>query len=168
KEPITLTANKTGYVDLIDFNSLLRLAKKHDASIKIEVYLGDYVITGSKLLTFEQYPDNPLEEKNKYLRAIQLGAERKGVKDIEFAIHKLDEIVLMGVLHASHDATTAINGMIRKGQSLISLSHNSWPHHDANNGPVVEPFTLEERDVSLDVYNAFFHVIYSGNGDVAV
>src|SRR5690625_7832993 len=43
KEPITLTANQTGYVDLIDFNSLLHLAKKHDASIKIEVYLGDYV-----------------------------------------------------------------------------------------------------------------------------
>src|SRR5699024_6902837 len=81
KETITLTTNKTGYVDLIDLNSLLRLAKKHDASIKIEVYLGDYVITGSKLPTFEQYADNPLEEKNKYLRAFQLGAERTGVQD---------------------------------------------------------------------------------------
>src|SRR5699024_3633245 len=115
KEPITLTANKTGYVDLIDFNSLLRLAKKHEASIKIEVYLGDYVITGSKLLTFEQYADNPLEEKNKYLRAIQLGAERTGVQDIEFAIQKLDDIILRALSPATNDPTTAINGINRIG-----------------------------------------------------
>src|SRR5690625_7272603 len=55
KEPITLTANQTGYVDLIDFNSLLRLTKKHDNSIKIDVYIGDYVITITKLLTIEKY-----------------------------------------------------------------------------------------------------------------
>src|SRR5699024_12493371 len=49
KEQITLTSNQTRYVDLNDFNSLLRLAKKHDASIKIDVYLGDYVIAGTNL-----------------------------------------------------------------------------------------------------------------------
>src|SRR5699024_12043275 len=71
KEPITLTANQTGYVDLIDFNSLLRIAKKHDASIKIKLYLGDYVIAGTKLLTFEQYVNNPLYEKKNYKHIIK-------------------------------------------------------------------------------------------------
>src|SRR5699024_4494542 len=93
KEHITLTANQTGYVDLIDFNSLLHLAKDHDASFKIGVYLGDYVISGTKLLTFEHYADNPVREKNKYQRTIQLGAERTGVQDIEVAIQKVDDLI---------------------------------------------------------------------------
>lgn len=168
KEPITLTANKTGYVDLIDFNSLLRLAKKHVASIKIEVYLGDYVITGSKLLTFEQYADNPLGEKNKYLHAIQLGAERTGVQDIEFAIQKLDDIILKALSPATNDPTTAINGINRIGQILVSLSHKNWTHHDANKQPVLERLTLKQRDFSFYLYKAFFQVSYSSNDDVAV
>src|SRR5699024_5344859 len=39
KEPITLTANKTGYVDLIDFNSLLRLAKNMMPQLKLKYIL---------------------------------------------------------------------------------------------------------------------------------
>src|SRR5699024_12716954 len=111
---------------------------------------------GTKLLTFEQYADNPLREKNKYQRTIQLGAERTGVQDIEFAIQKIDDMILRALPPAANDPTTAINGINRIGQILISISHKKWTHHDANKQQALERVTLKQRDISFYLYKTFF------------
>src|SRR5699024_11672811 len=68
----------------------------------------------------------------------------------------------------TNDPTTAINGINRIGQILISLSHKNWTHHDANKQPVLERLTLKQRDFSFYLYKAFLQVSYSSNDDVAV
>src|SRR5699024_5783551 len=69
---------------------------------------------------------------------------------------------------AANDQTTAINGINRIGQILISLSHKIWTHHDANKQPALERLTLKQRDFSFYLYKAFFQVSYFINYDVAV
>src|SRR5699024_4186659 len=112
--------------------------------------------------------DNPLREKKKYQRTIQLGAERREVQDIEYDIQKINDIILRDLLDAANDSTTAINGINRIGQIIISLSHNKWTHHDVNKQPALTRLTLKQRDFSFYLYKAFFLVSYFSNDDVAV
>src|SRR5699024_11419587 len=85
-----------------------------------------------------------------------------------FAIQKIDDIILRALPPAANDPTTAINGINRIGQILISLSHKNKTHHDTNKQPVLERLTLKQRDHSYYLYKAFLQVSYSSNDDVAV
>ncbi|UOQ91539.1 DUF2254 domain-containing protein [Halobacillus shinanisalinarum] len=164
----TITTKQPGYVGLIDFGTLMNYIEKDDITVRMNVYLGDYVVTGMKLLSYSQDPDHPVTNIDKYRSCVKVGVERTGVQDIEFEIQKLVEIDLRAISPSTNDPHTAINCINRIGEILIQLGNKEWLRPELYDTQRQQRLTIKQHDFSYYLYKAFFQLRHYGNEDVSV
>lgn len=97
-----------GYIQTIEFESLLSAAEKADAMLHITVRPGHYVLARG-----EHVAVHPAEACTHHLvkairRAFILGAERTPTQDLEFGIRQLVEIALRALSPGINDTFTAV------------------------------------------------------------
>lgn len=164
----TITAKRAGYVDLIDLSTLMNYIKKDNITVSMNVYFGDYVVTGMKLLSYSQDPDHPVTDIEKYRSCVKVGSERTGVQDIEFEIQKLVEVALRAISPAVNDPHTAINCINRIGQILIKLGNKEWLRLEFYDTKKQQRLTIKQHDFSYYLYTAFFQIRHYADEDVSV
>ena len=117
-------AAKTGYVDAIDGQRLVRVARQHEAVILLRAMPGDFVMEGDELALV--WPAARLTDavvaaiRKSYL----LSAQRSLIQDVGFGINQLVEIALRALSPAINDPLTAMNCLDRLGDSLRLLVTN--------------------------------------------
>lgn len=110
KYPIhsSIAAHTSGYVQIIDYETMLMLTKKHDMVVNLSYRPGDFVVEKSTLievLAKEAYDDKTL---NRLRNLIIVGHQRTPLQDAEFAIHQLVEIAARALSPGINDPYTAI------------------------------------------------------------
>ncbi|TMM47359.1 DUF2254 domain-containing protein [Qipengyuania marisflavi] len=115
-----LPTERTGYIQIIDFEELRNLAIQHGCIIGLEVRTGDFVHPGMALVRIcdaEADEDFAAEAS----KAFTIGSTRTPTQDPQFLIDELVEIGLRALSPGINDPFTAITAMHWLGAATAEL-----------------------------------------------
>lgn len=119
-----LPTDATGYVQLIDFQELERLAKDTGCKIALEVRTGDFVHSGMAMVRLcEGAATDELEKRAR--KAFTLGPSRTPTQDPQFLIDELVEIGLRALSPGINDPFTAITAIHWLGAATAELGRRN-------------------------------------------
>ncbi len=131
----SVVANRTGYLQILDYDSLVALACEHDIILEIYYRPGHFIVQGS--LAARCLPAKALTEElvksinNRFL----MGNERTPTQDPEFAVRQLVEVALRALSPGINDPFTAMNCIDWLSAALSRLSQREMPtmfYYDKN------------------------------------
>lgn len=141
EEPRRVPAERGGYLQAINADSLFELAERGAFTIRVEPYVGDFVFAGTTLASV--WPLNRLdreaiegrpEEKNgqaslddKIRSAFALGFERTAQEDLGFGFRQLADIGVKALSPGINDPTTATMSINRMADALVTLAGRTPP-----------------------------------------
>ncbi|MUG96676.1 DUF2254 domain-containing protein [Scytonema sp. UIC 10036] len=171
-----IRANSTGYLQIIDDEKLMQIARKYNLLLHLKTRPGKFVVQGSNLvmvLPEERLNNVKTRHDSRSLQkqindAFILGNERTEQQDVEFPINQLVEIALRAMSPAVNDPFTAIRCIDRLCAGLCNLVQRDFPSRyrydkDNNLRVIVESITFEEL-----VESAFNEIRQYGRSDTAV
>lgn len=126
-EAYPIKATQSGYLQAIDDEKLLKIAKSKDLLLRLKYRPGKFVVKGSDLvmvLPGERVNQKFIEQIND---AFILGKERNEQQDVEFPINQLVEIALRAISPAVNDPFTAIRCIDRLSVGLSHLAQKDFP-----------------------------------------
>lgn len=119
KEAITVCAAKSGYIQIVNYKSLVRYAQKNDLIIRFEKRIGEFVLEGTPLMTYWERGSNHANVE-RLRQWVYIGAKKTEVQDLEFGINKLKEIAIKSI--GNDDPDTASNAIFQLTDLLLSIS----------------------------------------------
>jgi len=124
---LDVTSPFSGYLQLIDQDSLLNLATKAHCTIQLHYSAGDFVVESAKIATV--YANEPVkQDMGEYIvKHMVHGACRTPVQDPEFAVHQLVEIALRALSPGINDPYTAITCIDKLSAVLCTLTTKTFP-----------------------------------------
>lgn len=155
--PHVLRATTQGYVQAIDLNGLVRVARKREGVIHLRVRPGNFVFSGMPVahLSSPLFRDMPGE--------IVIGARRTAWQDVEFAAWQLVEIAVRSLSPAINDPFSAITCLDYLGAALCRVSGRSFPPSEHFSGGALRlTVPVTDYDGLTDV---MFHQIRQNGGD---
>ena len=131
--PLVIRAERGGYLQSIDVETLLGVADASRLTIRIDVQVGDFLLPGTPLLSL--WPATALDiggvdvqEIERDARAIMLvGPERTLAEDVEFGFRQLADIALKALSPGINDPTTAAMCIDRLGEALVVFGQREKP-----------------------------------------
>ena len=106
-------------LESVNVKRLVKLAKQHDACIKVVTAVGDTVLEGTPLLHIFNAAA-PFAERE-LARVLELGEERTFEQDPKYAIRLLVDIAIRALSPAINDPTTAVQALDQIGDLLLRL-----------------------------------------------
>lgn len=122
-----IAATRSGYLQAIDRDNLVKLAAEGDLVVFNQYQPGKFVVQGTALALV--WPEEKLDE---HLAArirdrFFLGDDRTYEQDVEFAIDQLVEIGIRAISPAINDPFTAMMCIDRLGAALCQLTTRDFP-----------------------------------------
>ncbi len=118
-------ASSSGYIQLIDIDSLVSIAEKKGSFFHICFRIGDYIHKGDAILCTEKSFDE--QSLSDIQSCFKLGFERMPKDDFEFRLEQLIEICLKALSPGINDAYIAITAIDHLGDALTLLSIRRFP-----------------------------------------
>ncbi|MFC4404637.1 DUF2254 domain-containing protein [Gracilibacillus xinjiangensis] len=166
QEAYFLNGKKSGYVQDIEWNNLVKWAKKNDAVLKMKIQVGDFVQENLSLLKL--YSKNKMDNLDELREYILIGNERTDLQDIEFTIQKLVEIALRAISPAINDPHTAINAMYRIGSILVEIAkidnRGKYIIDDKNELRVIKTI----KTFPNYLFKSFYQIRHYGKNDLSI
>ncbi|UEM07250.1 DUF2254 domain-containing protein (plasmid) [Skermanella rosea] len=153
-----VTAVNEGYVQSIDYESLLELATRHRVLIRFDYRAGEFMCRGGWLAFV--YPGDDLNgEIEKGVREnVLIGDRRTPEQDLEFSIRHLVDIALRALSPAINDPNTAMAVVDRLRGALAQAMEKKLPttiRHDSRG-----ILRIVGDDTGFDgIFDAAFHQI---------
>ncbi|GAX45886.1 hypothetical protein NIES4075_69070 [Tolypothrix sp. NIES-4075] len=119
--------NRNGYVQAIDDQELLTIARRNNLLLRVESRPGKFIVKDSDLVMV--FPGKFVNKKltKEINDCFILGKERSEQQDIEFPIDQLVEIALRALSPGINDPFTAIRCVDRLGAGLSRLAQKDFP-----------------------------------------
>ena len=165
--------SNTGYIQYIDPELLLTLARDKDLVIRLLHKPGHFVGSGAvvALVWPASRVDAPLDKLLR--RAFQLGSGRTPTQDIEYAVNQLTEMAVRAMSPAINDPFTAMTCLDHLGDGLVTFirqGENDSHYFDQDGKPrlILEPVTFAEllsaafamlRHASCDNASVLLHML---------
>ncbi|MCJ1962891.1 DUF2254 domain-containing protein [Novosphingobium mangrovi (ex Hu et al. 2023)] len=151
-EPIC--AQETGYVRVIELDTLCEVAARHDHLVNLAVRTGDFVYPGVVLAHTDArrlegaFPDE--------VRAtMALGASRTAEQDIEFSMDELVEIALRALSPGINDPFTAITALHWIGAATADFGRRDLAFETWNRGDPACPVARLHSDFAHFLQRGF-------------
>jgi uncharacterized membrane protein len=172
-EAYPLKANRRGYIQFVDPEIILKLAKDKDLMIRLLRKPGQFISQGETIALV--WPASQVNDVlGRHLRrSIQIGNQRTPTQDVEYAINQLVEIAVRAMSPAINDPFTAITCLDYLADGLVSYirSGDTNPDYYDEDGKLrlnLEPATLSElleaafnllRHASCDNATVLLHML---------
>jgi uncharacterized membrane protein len=148
-EAHSIGAKKTGYLQAIDDQKLMRIACRHNLLVWIRSRPGKFVVKDNQLIMLHPREKTSHKLVEQINDALIIGRERTEQQDVEFPIDQLVEVALRAISPAVNDPFTAIRCIDRLGAGLAQLVQRNFPspyrYDDRGNLRVIaEGVTFEE------------------------
>ena len=125
----TVVATRSGFVEALDADLLVRAAREHDALVRVELRPGDQVLSGTPLATlwrrqgargaaFGAAPDELVEQVR---GSVAMGYERTFDQDASFGFRQLEDIAVKAMSPSVNDPATAATAVGHMGDLLVRL-----------------------------------------------
>lgn len=123
----SVAAHGTGYIQLIDNERLMEIARSRDLVIRLQYQPGDFARTGSVLV--EACPREALDEEaaDALRAAFALGSRRTAMQDLRFLIDELVEIAARALSPGVNDPFTANSCLDWLGAAIADLAARDLP-----------------------------------------
>lgn len=150
-------ASRSGYVRLIDFEGLERIARDLDARFALAIRAGDFVHPAIPLVTVA---DCAVDEASveRIAGCFSLGGEREPSQDLEFLIDELVEIALRALSPGINDPFTAITAMHWLGAATAEIARRDLR-------PIIDGGEARSARVRI-LEDDFAHFLARGFGSV--
>jgi len=116
-----LTLRGSGYVQSVNYEGLVEIAKKADAVIKLGVKPGRHVILGSTFGWIHPPEAATKERRSKIENCLTLEGQRASIQDPENSIRQLVEVALRALSPSVNDPFTAMAVVDRLTESLAKV-----------------------------------------------
>jgi uncharacterized membrane protein len=160
-----LKSGNSGYIQLIDFVTMIEEAQRDDIIIQMEYTVGSYVFESTPLITYWKKGEYQIVE-NKYRAFFSIRKKQTEVQDIEFSINKLVEVAIRAL--GNYDPKTATNAIYQLGEVLASIScsveFSRYLVDKENNLRII----LQERDFNHYLYNGLGYIRHYAKDNVIV
>ncbi|MBR9999498.1 MAG: DUF2254 domain-containing protein [Cyclobacteriaceae bacterium] len=123
----------SGYLQVIDFEGLLKIAREKNLLMVIGCKPGDFIVEKSELMQMYSAGDIIDETKQDIKKSIILGKKRTPTQDPEFAIHQMVQIASRALSSGINDPYTAITCIDNLSAIMCSLTQADFPtgfHYD--------------------------------------
>lgn len=115
-------ATRSGYVQLIDRERLLELARAHDLVIHQQHGIGEFVVEGNPLVAVVPAARVTDELREACVECFDLGEVRTMQQDIQYGVRQIVDIGLKAISPAVNDPTTAVTCIDHLGRILCHLA----------------------------------------------
>lgn len=107
--PVLVAARSSGYVQTIDYASLVRLSAANNYLLQVRVRAGDFLLDGATLMKIYGGDQQALRDKVDSLRnCFMTGPMRTPVQDPEYPITQLNQVAARALSPGINDPGTAI------------------------------------------------------------
>ncbi|EAT12499.1 DUF2254 domain-containing protein [Bermanella marisrubri] len=127
KYKTSLLAAKSGYLQYVEYDSLLCELEADDELMELHYRPGGYVIEGVELATLYSDKQVSKDEIGVLLQKFVVGAVKNAQQDLEFSIHQIVEIALRALSSGVNDPNTAITCINNLTASMCYLSSAEFP-----------------------------------------
>jgi uncharacterized membrane protein len=165
-EPSHIRGVKSGYVQHIDIDGIVKQATDDDCIIRVEKKVGEYVDKETPLLslwTLDQHRIN-----GHYEKYISTGTKKIAYDDLEFGLIKIVEIALRALSTGINDPNTAINCIENLAKILAELGKKQLPRAYHNDQERNLRLILEKSTYSDYLYRCFYQIRQYGSNDISV
>lgn len=127
RQECPVTSTRSGYIQAIDLDGLLRLAVDHDLHLRLPHRPGHFLTQGATLVV--AWPSERLDAAlaEQLNDTFVLGTQRTPEQDVEFAMQQLVEIALRALSPGINDPFTAITCVDWLGATLSLLTTRQFP-----------------------------------------
>lgn len=123
---VAIAACGDGYLELVDFDGLMKLAQQEDLILRIERRAGQYV-TEESTVAFAYPQARVTGTLSEAMRAAFVLGSRTAAQDIEFSLNQLVEIAVRALSPGINDPFTAVACVDRLGTALSRLARRRMP-----------------------------------------
>lgn len=164
KKRQTLFSSENGYIQYIDVDSLLKIAKELNILIELYARPGNHLVKDLKIGTIYTNKKLNQEEIYKLESKIQLGKNRSPQQDAEHSIHQMVEIAIRALSPGINDSYTAIACIDNLTSVMCYLTQIEFPSKyrydkEGKLRLIAEAFNYEDM---LDI--SFNQIRQSSNG----
>lgn len=106
-----IAAEWAGYVEAIDYESLVGLARAHNVVIRVVCEPGDFAIPGADLAHIWPASEDALQLSDEINAMFMLGPRRQTMQEVRIYFDELTEIALRALSPAINDPFTAITSI---------------------------------------------------------
>lgn len=117
-----VAAPKTGYIESIDGEALLNLARKHGTIVRMERGIGEFVVEGTPILSVASLGPPDDETKAKLDMVYVISRQRTVQQDAGFGIRQIVDIAMKALSPGVNDTTTAVMCVDYLGAILARLA----------------------------------------------
>jgi uncharacterized membrane protein len=114
-------ARRSGFIQNVDADALLGFAREHDAIVRMERAIGEFVIEAQPLVAVAGAPVDDAASQA-LCRAFMIDRQRTVDQDPAFGIRQIVDIALKALSPGINDTTTAINCIDHLGVILSRLA----------------------------------------------
>jgi len=102
-----VAASRTGYIQAVDGDALLKMARQRQTVIRMERAVGDFVIEGEPLVSIAADP--PDKDFTATIdETFTIGHQRTTVQDTSFGVRQIVDVALKALSPGINDTTTAV------------------------------------------------------------
>ncbi|WP_181707647.1 DUF2254 domain-containing protein [Chthonobacter rhizosphaerae] len=122
-----LSIGRSGYVQVVEYERLLRMAEREDATIRISVRPGHFVLASGDhaVIAADRSASEDLQAEVR--SAFLVGSQRTPTQDVEYSIRHLVEIAVRALSPGTNDPFTAVDVVHRLGAALERLMGKDVP-----------------------------------------
>lgn len=127
KHSTILKSPKSGYLQNIDNQALLKIVEKHDSLIEINYKTGDFFVKDLEIgviHSHELWEENAI---NQLISQFVIGKTKTSQQDIEFSIHQMVEIAARALSTGVNDPYTAISCVDHLTAVMCYLAEAQFP-----------------------------------------
>ena len=165
-----ITAAKTGYVQNVDAQELIKSAEKHDLIIKLTKSIGQFTIEGMPILdVYASRKDFVLSEKlaAHFRKHYEIDDYRTVEGDIAFGLRQIVDIALKALSPAVNDTTTGVICVDYLTAVMVSLAKRpSCPSYHFSDGKLRLIMQQQKFEDFFDL--AFDQIRQNAGGNVAI
>jgi uncharacterized membrane protein len=165
---VPLYFDHSGYVQTIDYRSMVNIAKEAGATIELAFKAGRHAIQGSVFGWIAPPEAANGEVRRKIDQCVTLGGERASIQDPETSIRQLVEVALRALSPGINDPFTAIAVIDRLTASLAKIRLRGAPRNvwadDDNTARLIAPRSTFADSVDV----AFRQIRQNSASQVAV
>jgi uncharacterized membrane protein len=145
----SIRAGCSGYVQNVDADALMKIAKANDLLVRIATRPGRFVLEDDITMTVSPAERVSEETAADLCTTLIVGRDRTPTQDLEFSIRRIVEVAQRALSPGLNDPTTAIYCLDRLAEAFAQLATRSFPssHRRDDKGRlrvVTEPATFEE------------------------
>jgi uncharacterized membrane protein len=150
-----IRADASGYIQAVDPESLVEIARDSDVCLHLVPGIGDFVMPGGDLVLVDPADRLDPDANGAVRRAVVLGGTRSPNQDVRFAVAALVEIALRALSPSMNDPRTAIACIDRLAASFGFALARGRPRRVWTDDEGVARLVLVEPQTFGDLMDAF-------------